>query len=169
MRAAWRVALAVLPLAAGCGGEGPRRAVELGAPAPEYAAVSLAGDSVSLAGLRGKVVLLNVWATWCAPCREEIPVLQDLHELHAPRGLEVVGVSVDARGETETVRSFAGDFGVTYPIWLDPDERVASLFRTIGVPSTFLIDRDGTLIWRHLGPVLADDPQLTRLLEQALN
>jgi cytochrome c biogenesis protein CcmG, thiol:disulfide interchange protein DsbE len=144
------------------------RAPEIGKPAPEYRAVSLAGDSVSLAASRGRVVLLNVWATWCHPCRDEIPILQALHERNANRGLELIGVSVDARGEEDTIREFSDDFKMTYPIWLDPDERIQSTFLSIGVPVTFLIDRDGVLRWRHVGPVRANDSTLVRELELAL-
>jgi cytochrome c-type biogenesis protein len=160
----------VLSLLVACAATGDDRAhaPEIGRPAPDYRAVSLQGDSVSLEQSRGRVVLLNVWATWCHPCREEIPVLQALHERHAARGLELVGVSVDARGEEETIREFARDFRMTYPLWLDPDERVQSTFLAIGVPATFLIDRQGVLRWRHVGPVHANDSTLARELEHAL-
>lgn len=144
------------------------RAPEIGKPAPSYHAVSLTGDSVSLQQSRGRVVLLNVWATWCHPCRQEIPVLQALHERYAARGLDLVGVSVDARGEEDTIREFAADFRMTYPLWLDPDERVQTTFFAIGVPATFLIDRGGVLRWRHVGPVRASDSSLVRALERAL-
>jgi thiol-disulfide isomerase/thioredoxin len=155
---------------AACGrGDGPRvRPPEIGQPAPAYQTVSLAGDSVSLAQKRGRVVLLNVWATWCHPCRDEIPILQALHERYAPRGLDLVGVSVDAHGEEATIRDFARDFKMTYPLWLDPDERVQSTFLAIGVPATFLIDREGVLRWRHVGPVRANDSTLVHALERAL-
>jgi thiol-disulfide isomerase/thioredoxin len=143
-------------------------APEIGKPAPEYKAVSLSGDSVSLAQMRGRVVLLNVWATWCHPCREEIPVLQALHQQYASSGLSLVGVSVDARGEEDTIREFANDFNMTYLLWLDPDERVQSTFLAIGVPATFLIDRNGILRWRHVGPVRANDATLMRELERAV-
>jgi peroxiredoxin len=156
--------------ALGCSEDGANRArpLRIGDKAPEYRAVSLAGDSVSLAQSLGRVVLLNVWATWCHPCRQEIPVLQALHQRYASRGLELVGVSVDARGEEDTIREFARDFEMTYPLWLDPDERVQSTFLAIGVPATFLIDRDGVLRWRHVGPVRASDSTLVRELERAL-
>ena len=144
------------------------RPPEIGQPAPDYRAVSITGDSVSLSDSRGRVVLLNVWATWCHPCREEIPVLQALHERLAARGLELIGVSVDARGEEATIRQFANDFRMTYPLWLDPDERVQATFLAIGVPATYLINRDGVLRWRHVGPVRANDPTLMRELEHAL-
>jgi peroxiredoxin len=96
-------------------------------------------------------------------------VLQRLHERHASRGLEVVGVSVDARGEDAEVRDFARRFGMTYPIWMDPDGRVANTFLTIGVPATFLIARDGTLLWRHTGPIAEGDSTLGARLETALD
>ncbi|HEV2146223.1 MAG TPA: TlpA disulfide reductase family protein, partial [Longimicrobiaceae bacterium] len=165
---ALRLASAALLLLAGCA-EGRRFAApEVGSPAPAYAAAALSGDTVSLDALRGKVVLLNVWATWCHPCREEIPALQELHERHAAQGLTLVGVSVDNRSDRAAVEGFAREYGMTYPVWLDPEERVSSTFRTLGVPSTFLIGRDGTILWKHVGPVDADDPTLTRLLAEAL-
>ncbi len=169
MSGAGRALLALLLLAACEGAEGLPQVVEVGRPAPAYAAASLASsDSASLRELRGRVVLLNVWATWCPPCREEIPALQEIHERYVARGLDVVGVTVDAPGEEEAVREFVDDYGMTYPVWLDPADRVSTTFRLTGVPSTFLIGRDGTLLWKHLGPIVADDPALTKLLEEAL-
>lgn len=162
------LAAALLLGLAACGGEQRLAPPEVGNPAPPYAAVAMRGDSVSLAGLRGRVVLLNVWATWCHPCREEIPALQRLHERFAARGLALVGVSVDDRSDQAAVADFAREYGMTYPVWLDPEERVATTFRTLGVPSTFLIGRDGTILWKHVGPVNAEDPQLLRLLGEAL-
>jgi cytochrome c-type biogenesis protein len=145
-----------------------QRAPEVGAIAPEYAAVTLAGDSVSLGDLEGELVLLNVWATWCIPCQEEIPALQRLHEQYSQEGLRIVGVSVDARGEEQNVREFAENFGVGYDIWLDPAERVISTFRVLGVPNTYLIDREGRVLWKHIGPVADDDPKLLTEIRAAL-
>jgi peroxiredoxin len=153
-----------------CGGEGsgvPQK-VDVGAPAPAYASRTLDGDTASLAALRGRPVLLNVWATWCHPCREEIPVLQALHERYSARGLALVGVSVDAEGEAPAIRTFARDFRMTYPIWHDPAERVSTTFLVVGVPATFLIDKQGILRWRRTGPVHADDTSLVRAIEAAL-
>ena len=142
--------------------------VEIGAPAPAYRAVSLAGDSVTLAGERGKVVLLNVWATWCHPCRAEIPELRSIHETYRPRGLELIGVSVDAEGAGDDIRQFIKEFGMAYPIWRDPDERVSTQFLVVGVPATFLIDRNGILRWRKTGPVARGDTSLRTAIERAL-
>lgn len=142
--------------------------VEIGAPAPGYRTVSLAGDSVSLAAHRGKVVLFNVWATWCHPCRDEIPELQAIHVMYQPRGLELIGVSVDSDGSDDAIRTFMTDFRMTYPVWRDPDERVSSQFLVVGVPATFLIDREGVLRWRKTGPIQPNDPSLTAAIEAAL-
>jgi len=143
-------------------------AVAIGAEAPAYRSVSLAGDSVSLAGMRGKVVLLNVWATWCHPCRAEIPELRAIHETYKARGLELVGVSVDHGGADDDVRQFMTEFQMAYSIWRDPDERVLSQFLVVGVPATFLIDRNGILRWRHTGPIAPGDTTLTAAIDRAL-
>jgi peroxiredoxin len=127
------------------------RRVAVGDPAPDYAAADLAGDTVRLADFRGDVVLLNVWATWCAPCRREMPELQALQERFAERGFHVLGVSIDARGAESAIRTFTDDLGVGFRILHDPDERVARTFRTIGVPESFLIGRDGVIAARWIG------------------
>lgn len=143
--------------------------VEVGFPAPAYSTRSLEGDSVSLAGLRGKVVILNIWATWCHPCRTEIPELRGIHERYRARGLELVGVSVDSDGTDDAVRSFMKDYEMTFPVWRDPEERISTRFLAVGVPATFLIDRKGVLRWRKTGPISPNDPALTAAIERALD
>lgn len=159
-------------LAASCassdGGASAGDKVEVGAPAPAYATVSVDGDSVSLASLRGKVVLFNIWATWCHPCRDEIPELRAIHAKYRDRGLELVGVSVDADGTDDAIRSFMDEFQMTYPVWRDPDERVSTRFLAIGVPATYLIDRQGILRWRKTGPIAPKDTALSAAIERAL-
>ncbi len=142
--------------------------VEVGFPAPAYATVSLDGDSVSLAAQRGKVVLLNVWATWCHPCRTEIPELRAIHAKYQAQGLELIGVSVDTDGTDEAIRTFMRDFQMTFPVWRDPDERVSTQFLVVGVPATFLIDKAGVLRWRKTGPIAPGDTSLTAAIERAL-
>lgn len=142
--------------------------VAIGAPAPGYRAISLSGDSVSLDQHRGKVVLFNVWATWCHPCRAEIPELQAIHAKYQPRGLELVGVSIDSDGADDAIRSFMQEFKMSYPIWRDPDERVSTQFMLVGVPATFLIDKQGVLRWRKTGPITPGDTSLSGAIERAL-
>jgi cytochrome c biogenesis protein CcmG, thiol:disulfide interchange protein DsbE len=163
--------LRILPAAlllAACGdapGGGP---VRVGSAAPSYAAEVLDGERTGLANLRGRPVLLNVWATWCHPCRKEIPALEQLHQAYGGRGLQVVGVSIDQGDQEQGIREFMQEYGASYPVWLDPDGEVQTVFSTVGVPSTFLIDPDGRVVWKHVGPVQADDPELRRLIERSL-
>jgi peroxiredoxin len=154
--------------ASGAGKGGASEKVEVGAPAPAYATVALNGDSVSLVSLRGKVVLFNIWATWCHPCRAEIPELRALHAKYKNRGLELVGVSVDADGTDDAIKGFMDEFKMTYPVWRDPDERVSTRFLAIGVPATYLIDREGILRWRKTGPIAPSDSTLAAAIERAL-
>jgi cytochrome c biogenesis protein CcmG, thiol:disulfide interchange protein DsbE len=142
--------------------------VTVGERAPQYRGVTLAGDSTPLGSLDGRVVLLNIWATWCEPCKEELPILQSIYRARSAEGFEIVGVSVDAQGEEQKVQAFVADYGLTYPIWLDPSERVSATFLAVGVPASYLIARDGTLLWKKVGPIRENDPELSRLLDSAL-
>ena len=165
------VALVAVALAGCAKGESPPPAsdkVEVGQPAPSYAAMGLAGDSVSLASLRGKVVLMNVWATWCGPCRKEIPELRAIHTAYKDRGLQLIGVSVDADGSDEAISAFVKDFRMDYAIWRDPNEAVNATFKMSGVPATFLIDKAGVLRWKATGAVEPGDTSLTNAIEKAI-
>lgn len=155
---------------AACGGteRAPAATLAVGAPAPAYTAQTMEGTPIALADLKGEVVMLNVWATWCKPCREEIPALDSLQREFGPRGFRVVGVSIDVAGDTAEIAGFARSLGASYELWLDPDDKVSTTFRAIGVPSTALIDRNGVLRWRHMGPVRASDASLRALLDSAL-
>ncbi len=163
------ILLAQLTATVACGdGRRVPAPVDVGKAAPAYRAVSSNGDSVSLAALRGKPVLLNVWATWCHPCRDEIPELQQIYERYRGRGLEIVGVSVDAAGQEEAIRAFARQYAMTYPVWRDPDEIVSATFLVVGVPATFLIDRAGIVRWKKTGPIGRADTSLAAAIEQSL-
>ena len=148
-----------------CGGGVER--VEIGAAAPAYGATTLDGDSIELAGLRGAPVLLNVWATWCMPCREEMPELQRIQEEYGARGLRVVGVSIDQKRAAGEVERFVEEHAIGFTILLDPASRVTTKFRTVGVPETVLIDEDGVLRARWIGQVQAAQirPAIDEILE----
>ncbi|NBC18735.1 MAG: redoxin domain-containing protein [Bacteroidetes bacterium] len=120
-------------------------------PAPDLAWPTLAGDTLRLADLRGDLVLLNVWATWCPPCIAEIPDLAALYEdLHAD-GLTIVGLSVDAEG-AEVVAPFAEDHPMPYPVALDPDaSSTEQLGGVYSLPTTLLIDPEGQIVNRFVG------------------
>jgi cytochrome c-type biogenesis protein len=140
----------------------------VGEPAPAYGAVSMRGDSLDLTSMKGEVVLLNVWATWCIPCRREVPELQALHQDLEARGLRVWGVSIDGGEADADVSGFMEDFRMTYTVLRDPGERVLSVFRIQGVPASYLIDREGVVRWRTIGPFKAADPELQAALQKAL-
>lgn len=145
------------------------RPMTVGAPVPAYEVVTYAGDTVRVgAGGRGPVTLLNVWATWCIPCRKEFPALDTLHRRYAARGLRVVGVSVDVGGSDQRVQGSARDLGGTFPIARDADGVIQERFRTIGVPESYLIGADGTLLWRHPGDLTPRRAELEALVAAQL-
>lgn len=161
------LAALVLALWSQRGNVGP---ADVGADAPSYAAATLDGDTLQLDALRGRVVLLNVWATWCAPCIEEMPALQRLHEQLAPRGLSVVAVSVDVvspRTDAD-VLSFIDQFGLTFTVLRDASGRIEDAFGVAGLPTTFVIDRNGRIQRKVLGARDWDDPALASEIESLL-
>ncbi|MGY2065144.1 TlpA family protein disulfide reductase [Blastococcus sp. SYSU DS0619] len=126
----------------------------LGRPAPALAGPTLDAGHVDLANLRGSVVLVNVWASWCAPCREEMPLLVETARQWGPQGLRIVGI--DVNDDDTAARDFlAGIGGTTFPSVTDPDGRLSVEWGTTGVPETFVVDRDGTVVARRIGPVSA--------------
>jgi thiol-disulfide isomerase/thioredoxin len=133
----------------------------------DYAATSLDGTPFSLAAQRDKIVLLNLWATWCGPCRFEIPELQTIHNRYADQGFAVIGVSVDESG-AEAVRSFANSYKMTYPIVLDPQGRMATILQTTVLPTTVLLNRKGEIVWKRYGAIPAGDAELKAAVEAAL-
>ena len=148
--------------------EPPSAPTNVGDAMPAYKAKSLDGAPFDIAAQKGSVVLLNVWATWCNPCRFEIPELQKMYEANAKRGFKVVGVSVD-EGEAAEVKKFVEEQKMTYPIVLDPDGRIANLLSTTVLPTTVLLDRQGKIVWREIGAIPADDPTLKKALDAALS
>lgn len=161
--AGWKVALPVL-LVAACGGgessgsETARRSfapLEAGDTVPAYEATTMTGQPVAI-GAGQPVTLLNLWATWCVPCRTEFPDLQEVYEEYQDQGLRIVAVSVDA-GAPDRVSGFVEEMGSTFDIVHDPDARIEELYRTIGLPNTYLIDGDGKLVKSWLGPLPVAD------------
>ena len=134
-----------------CSGNGEFRPLQVGDSAPAYAAPTMRGDTITLRALLGQPVLLNVWATWCVPCREEMPAMEQLHAVFADSGLRVIAVSVDEAGSDAAVREFIATHGIQFTVARDPDKRVSRAFRTLGVPETFLIDRRGKIARRWIG------------------
>jgi len=116
-----------------------------GFAAPEVDLERLDGDRVRLSDLRGQVVVLNVWASWCPPCRAEMPALQALHEQRAGQGVVVLGVNSTVQDSEQAARDFASEYGLTFPIGLDRDGQATRLYQVRALPSTFFIDRQGII------------------------
>jgi peroxiredoxin len=121
--------------------------VDVGSPAPMFSGATIEGPprTKSLADYKGQVVLLNVWATWCGPCRTEMPSIEALHKAMGPKGLHIVAVSIDDPGKAEEIRKFAKDYGLTFEILHDASQAIQGAYQTTGVPETFIIAADGTI------------------------
>ncbi|MEX2281597.1 MAG: TlpA disulfide reductase family protein [Gemmatimonadota bacterium] len=141
--------------------------LEVGMKVPAYSATALNGAEVSLESLRGKVVLLNVWATWCRPCVTEMPALERLYRQFRNDGLEVVAVSVDAGAGIMDdlgrpggdVNAFVNERNLTFTVLLDPRRRVEQLFQLVGIPTTIVIGRDGRIARKAIGIEVWDDAE----------
>ena len=140
---------------------------EVGTMLPEYTAMGLDGSKFDLASRRGKVVLLNVWATWCTPCLAEIPELQRIHDAYSARGFEVLGASVDESG-IESVKQFVDARKMTYPIVIDPQGQIANLLQASVLPTSVLMDRTGKIVWKHIGYIEPNDGELEAAIKKAL-
>jgi DsbE subfamily thiol:disulfide oxidoreductase len=126
----------------------------IGAPAPPLRGEDLDGQLQDLTDLRGQVVVVNVWASWCPPCEAEIPILLDAQRRYADQGLAVLGIATQDR--PAAAREAAAAWGAdAYPSIPDADGKLAVTWGTRGVPETFVVDRDGVVVERHIGPVTA--------------
>ena len=150
--------------------------VEVGTKAPEVVATDAEGKPVRLSDLRGQVVLLNVWATWCPPCREEMPSMQRLHQELGDEGLKIVAVSIDAApGETDRdgraggdVDAFVRQMGLTFTVWQQPSGEIGRAYRTTGVPESFLVGRDGRIVKKVIGATEWDSQTHVELIRRLL-
>jgi thiol-disulfide isomerase/thioredoxin len=163
----WTAITAVLTLSSCVGEDFNRRPFTVGERAPEYGARSFAGDSIDFADFQGQPFMVNLWATWCAPCRAEMPELQELSE-HYGESLKVIGVSIDGHGSKDLIQDFLEEVGVDFQILLDPDRRFVREFTSVGVPETFLIDADGIIRAHWIGRFYPSSSANVALIEDAL-
>ncbi|HVS03092.1 MAG TPA: TlpA disulfide reductase family protein [Thermoanaerobaculia bacterium] len=133
---------------------------------PDYSAIDLAGQEVELSAYAGRPLLVNLWATWCLPCRQEIPHLARLASEH--QELVVVGVSVDKKRAEGQVRKLVEQLELAYPVLLDPGSRAMGAFGARALPANFLFDRHGRLVWKRMGPILERDPGFEGALRHVL-
>lgn len=162
------IALGVSVALGACSKEEPARNVAAPAvensPAPDITVNSLQGKPLKLSDLKGKVVLLNFWATWCPPCREEIPSMMKLNSAMAGKPFQMVAVSID-EGGVPAIESFFKTSGFALPAYTDPDGRGAKTYGITGVPETFVIDKNGILVKKVIGSMAWDSPEVISNLE----
>ena len=144
-------------------GEGPR----IGYRAPNFRLNNLDGKEVSLASFRGKVVFLNFWATWCVPCKVEMPSMEALYQEFKDEGFEILAISNDIPGE-KVVRPFVDQMGLTYPVLLDMDFRINDKYLVYSVPTSILIGRDGVITHSLIGARDWDAPEARDLITKLL-
>lgn len=142
-------------------------ALELGAPAPELDLHDLSGQQVTIASLRGKVVLIDFWASWCQPCAEEMPVLERLYQRYRGDGFTVVGVSVDR--DLANVRGFLQRNPVTFPILHDASQRVVGRYGAPRMPTSYFIDRSGVVRHRQDGFHASEAPRMEQRIRALLH
>ncbi len=152
-------------------GTAPQKGVgwsETPQPVPDFRFVDGNGTPRALSNFRGKVVLLNVWATWCAPCRKEMPALDRLQQMLGGADFEVLALSIDVGG-TAAVRRFYEEMGIrALAIYVDPTTEATGKLRSLGIPTTLLLDREGRERWRKTGPAEWDSPEIIESLRAKL-
>jgi cytochrome c biogenesis protein CcmG/thiol:disulfide interchange protein DsbE len=142
--------------------------IQVGFPAPNFTFPDLNGQQVSLSDHRGKVVLVNIWATWCPPCKEEMPSMQKLYEKFKGENFEILAVSIDSTGR-DAVAPFMRTMNLTFPALLDPKEEIRSLYGVTGVPESFIIDQDGIVVEKIIGPADWATPKVFLFFQHLIN
>jgi len=143
----------------------PSSEIDIGKKAPTFQLRNLRGKEMALSSLRGKVVLINFWATWCGPCREEMPSMEALYGHYDRADFEILAISIDTVS-AEQVRSYVETFGFRFPILLDQRLSVYELYQVRVVPASFLVDREGMMQERILGAQDWNDPDIRGFIDK---
>jgi peroxiredoxin len=158
------VALCLCLAALSCS-EGPAKPT-IGETAPDFTLSALDGSRHRLSDLRGKVVFVNLWATWCPPCRHEMPSMIRLYDMLREEGLEILAVSEDT--DEDALRRFVQSYGVNFPVLRDENKKVYNLYMATGVPETHLIDKRGKLVSSLIGPFDWTSPEVVARVRELL-
>jgi peroxiredoxin len=127
--------------------------VTVGAQAPDFKAKVLGANQFkTMADYKGQVILLNVWATWCEPCKQELPSLEKLYKEYGPKGLKLVAVSIDDYVSEDSIRAFGKTYGITFEVLHDSTHAIERIYQTTGYPETFIIGPEGTIRRKWIGP-----------------
>lgn len=144
--------------------EAPR----IGFRAPNFILRDMNGGTASIAGLRGKVVMINFWATWCGPCKVEMPSMDTLYRDFKGKDFEMLAISSDVQGE-KVVKPFVAKGGFSFPVLIDSSFKVNADYGVTGIPTTFLVDKDGVITHKILGPRDWTSPEARELIRKIMN
>jgi peroxiredoxin len=139
------------------------QAVTLQEQAPDFTLKSLEGSNLRLEEYRGQVVLINFWASWCGPCRQEMPLLDRLHNRYEDTGFAVLGVNVE--GEAKPAQEIVDKTNVTFPVLIDKDQKVSEMYNLEAMPSTVVVDRDGVIRYIHHGYKPGDEAKYVEIVK----
>ena len=145
---------------------GQALAVGLQEEAPDFTLKSLDGANLRLEEYRGQVVLINFWASWCGPCRQEMPLLDRLHHRYEDTGFAVLGINVE--GDADSAREIVDKTAVTFPILIDAGQKVSELYSLEAMPSTIVVDRDGVIRYIHLGYKPGDEAKYVEVVKSLI-
>ena|SRR6186997_881186 len=145
--------------------------VELGSKAPDFTAFTLDATpkQKTIADYRGNVLMINVWATWCLPCRIEMPSIEALHKDYAPKGLKIVAISIDDPGTDSTIRTFVKQYGLTFEILHDPKGKITEAYDITGYPETFIVGKDGVIRKKLMSATDWNSPEARALVDRLLS
>jgi peroxiredoxin len=144
----------------------PVNAVTLQDIAPDFTLKSLSGDNLRLHEYRGQVVLINFWASWCGPCRQEMPLLDRMHQRHVDAGFAVLGVNVE--GNEKPARALLDQIPVSFPVLIDEGQVVSELYRLEAMPSSIVVDRDGVVRYIHRGYKPGDEAKYAEVIRELI-
>jgi len=145
-----------------------KSSVREGRAAPDFTFPDLDGKKVSLSDFKNRVVFVNIWATWCPPCVEEMPSIERLHNRFKGDQFQILAVSIDAKGR-DVVVPFMKKLNLTFPVLLDPEEKIRTLYGLTGVPESFVIDRQGIVVKKVIGPIDWAAPDVIRFFQDLIN
>ncbi|MFT5506696.1 MAG: peroxiredoxin [Gammaproteobacteria bacterium] len=144
----------------------PAQSADISGPAPDFTLKAMKGGNVKLSELAGNVVLINFWASWCGPCREEMPLLNDLHNKYKPLGFTVLGVNVEE--QSDPAIDFINDTPVDFPIIFDKKNQVSQLYKVVAMPTTVVVDRDGNMRFLHQGYKSGDEVSYRKMVKRLI-
>jgi peroxiredoxin len=142
--------------------------LEIGRPAPDFSFPDLFGNRLTLSDHRGRVVLVNIWATWCPPCVKEMPSMQALYQELRREDFEILAISVDVMG-SKAVEPFMKKNKLTFPALLDPNNAATLSYRTTGVPESFIVDKEGILVRKIIGPIDWVSPAVISFIRELID